>query len=78
MIRIKKTKLILLFGLLLVGSQNVSAQLDTKHWIPPFYAKPDPGTGTQIEKHFVSLSTPATDTISVAISAIESKPIKYT
>ncbi len=44
------------------------AQLDTKHWIPPFYAKPgtDSGTGS-LHKHFVSLSTPTTDTIPVYI-----------
>lgn len=47
---------------------GVSAQLDTKHWVPPFYAKPGPNTGTNnIQKHFVSLSTPTTDTIPVTI-----------
>ena len=68
MIPINKTKFILFFGLFLFMFQDVSAQLDTKHWIPPFYAKPGPGTGTNnIQKHFVSLSTPATDTIPVTI-----------
>ncbi len=68
MILIKKTRFILIFGLFLFTFQNVSAQLDTKHWIPPFYAKPGPGTGTSnLQKHFVSLSTPTTDTIPVSI-----------
>lgn len=63
-----KTRFILFFGLFLFMFQNVSAQLDTKHWIPPFYAKPGPNTGTSnLQKHFVSLSTPATDTIPVTI-----------
>lgn len=47
---------------------SAQAQLDTKHWIPPFYAKPGPGTGTtNIQKHFVSLSTPSDDVIPVTI-----------
>lgn len=63
-----KTKFILLFGFFLFTFQNVFAQLDTKHWIPPFYAKPGSDTGTgNMRKHFVSLSTPTTDTIPVTI-----------
>ena len=42
------------------------AQLDTKHWIPPFYAKPG-GSNPHMKEHFVTLSTPATDTIPVYI-----------
>lgn len=63
-----KTRLLVFFGLFIFTFQNVSAQLDTKHYIPPFYAKPGPNSGTSnMQKHFVSLSTPATDTIPVII-----------
>ena len=63
-----KTRYLLFIGFLLLMCTQVSAQLDTKHWIPPFYAKPGPGTGTtNIQKHFVSLSTPSEDTIPVTI-----------
>lgn len=63
-----KTRYLIFFGLLLFTCTQVSAQLDTRHWIPPFYAKPGPGTGTSnIQKHFVSLSTPTEDTIPVTI-----------
>jgi len=62
-----KTKYLIL-PLLLFFSFELSAQLDTKHWIPPFFAKVEDGTGTSnIRDHFVSLSTPATDTIPVVI-----------
>ncbi|MGB6035632.1 MAG: IgGFc-binding protein, partial [Cryomorphaceae bacterium] len=62
-----KTKYLLL-PLLLFFSFELAAQLDTKHWIPPFFAKVEDGTGTaNIRDHFVSLSTPATDTIPVVI-----------
>ncbi len=62
-----RTRLLVILGLCLLSMETV-AQLDTKHWIPPFYAKPGPGTGTSnIRNHFVSLSTPATDTIPVSI-----------
>jgi len=54
--------------LLLFFSFELAAQLDTKHWVPPFFAKVEDGTGTSnIRDHFVSLSTPATDTIPVVI-----------
>jgi len=63
-----KTKFYLLPFLLLIFSAEVFAQLDTKHWIPPFFAKVEDNTGTQnIRDHFVSLSTPAEDTIPVVI-----------
>ncbi|NEN21970.1 gliding motility-associated C-terminal domain-containing protein [Cryomorpha ignava] len=63
-----KTRYLLLFGFLLFTCTQVTAQLDTKHWIPPFYAKPGANTGTSnIQKHFVSLSTPSEDTIPVTI-----------
>jgi gliding motility-associated-like protein len=63
-----KTKFYLLPFLLLIFSADVFAQLDTKHWIPPFFAKVEDNTGTQnIRDHFVSLSTPAEDTIPVVI-----------
>jgi len=62
-----KTRILILLGLF-AFVLDTSAQLDTKHWIPPFYAKPGPGTGTtNLRDHFVSLSTPATDTIQVTI-----------
>jgi len=62
-----KKQILLIFGLLALVFDSYG-QLDTKHWIPPFYAKPGPGTNTSnIRKHFVSLSTPATDTIQVSI-----------
>jgi hypothetical protein len=64
-----KTKLIILIGLFSMLFEGANAQLDTKHWIPPFYAKPGPGTGTSnMRKHFVSLSTPTNDTIPVVIT----------
>jgi gliding motility-associated-like protein len=54
--------------LLLFFSFELAAQLDTKHWIPPFFAKLEDQSGTSsINKHFVSLSTPAEDTIPVII-----------
>lgn len=54
--------------LLLFFSFELSAQLDTKHWIPPFFAKVEDQSGTSnIRDHFVSLSTPAEDTIPVVI-----------
>ncbi|HKK38333.1 MAG TPA: hypothetical protein VJ949_02825, partial [Cryomorphaceae bacterium] len=54
--------------LLLFFSFEVAAQLDTKHWIPPFFAKVEDNTNQQnIEDHFVSLSTPTEDTIPVYI-----------
>ena len=63
-----KTRYLIFFGFLLFTFFNASAQLDTKHWIPPFYAKPGDNTlTTNIKKHFVSLSTPAIDTIPVVI-----------
>lgn len=63
-----KTRILLLPLLLLVFSIDVAAQLDTKHWIPPFFAKVEDDTNTQnIKDHFVSLSTPAEDTIPVVI-----------
>ncbi len=63
-----KTRYLIIFGLFLFTCTQLTAQLDTRHWIPPFYAKPGPGTGTSnIQKHFVSLSTPAEDTIPVTI-----------
>lgn len=63
-----KTKILTLPLLLLLFSIDVAAQLDTKHWIPPFFAKVEDSSGTShIRKHFVSLSTPAEDTIPVVI-----------
>jgi gliding motility-associated-like protein len=57
-----------LLGLLVLLCFSANAQLDTRHWIPPFYAKPGPGTGTSnIRDHFVSLSTPVEETIPVTI-----------
>ncbi len=55
--------------LLICGmASNVHAQLDTWHYVPPFYAKPGDGTGFQnIGEHFVSLSTPSESTIPVFI-----------
>ncbi len=56
----------LLFGMLL--QLEVAAQLDTKHYIPPFFAKVEDQSGTSnIRRHFVSLSTPSEDTIPVTI-----------
>ncbi len=47
---------------------NSWAQLDVRHWVPPFYAKPGDGTSTQnIEAHFVSLSTLSIEPIPVTI-----------
>lgn len=64
-----KTRLIILIGLFSMFFEGANAQLDTKHWIPPFYAKPGPNSGTSnIRKHFVSLSTPTNDTIPVVIT----------
>lgn len=63
-----KTIYLLIIGFFVLLGTQVSAQLDTKHWIPPFYAKPGPNTGTtNIQKHFVSLSTPSEDTIPITI-----------
>ncbi|MFT6997998.1 MAG: gliding motility-associated-like protein [Cryomorphaceae bacterium] len=63
-----KTKILTLPLLLLLFSIDVAAQLDTKHWIPPFFAKVESNSGiSDIKKHFVSLSTPAEDTIPVII-----------
>lgn len=63
-----KIRFILSIGVCLFAFHQATAQLDTKHWIPPFYAKPGPNTGTSnIQKHFVSLSTPTADTIPVTI-----------
>lgn len=62
-----KKRILLIIGLFALVFDS-SGQLDTKHWIPPFYAKPGPGTNTSnLRNHFVSLSTPATDTIQVTI-----------
>lgn len=55
---------LLFTGLSLAGF----AQLDTRHWVPPFYAKPGAGTGnSNLRTHFVSLSTPAVETIPITI-----------
>lgn len=63
-----KTRYLIFIGFLVFLCAEVSAQLDTKHWIPPFYAKPGANTGSaHMRKHFVSLSTPSTDTIPVTI-----------
>src|SRR5690554_25787 len=63
-----KTRYLFFFGIFLLLGGHSMAQLDTKHWIPPFYAKPGTNTGTtNMQKHFVSLSTPATDTIPIYI-----------
>jgi gliding motility-associated-like protein len=63
-----KTKHLLLPLLLMFFSFELIAQLDTKHWIPPFFAKVEDGSGTaNIRDHFVALSTPAEDTIPVVI-----------
>lgn len=63
-----KYKYLFLLGTLVFFTGNVFSQLDTKHWVPPFYAKPGTDTGgNNLKKHFVSLSTPATDTIPVTI-----------
>ncbi|MCZ4408712.1 gliding motility-associated C-terminal domain-containing protein [Cryomorphaceae bacterium 1068] len=63
-----KTKYIVLPLLLFFFSFELAAQLDTKHWIPPFFAKVEDQSGTSnIRDHFVSLSTPAEDTIPVVI-----------
>jgi len=49
-------------------STGLMAQLDTRHWIPPFFALLEDSSNQQnIRKHFVSLSTPAEDTIPVVI-----------
>jgi len=64
---LSKKLFLLILGLFALVFDS-SAQLDTKHWIPPFYAKPGPGSGTSnIRKHFVSLSTPAIEPIQVTI-----------
>ncbi|MCH2215848.1 MAG: gliding motility-associated C-terminal domain-containing protein [Flavobacteriales bacterium] len=63
-----KTKIYLSALLLLFFGLELSAQLDTKHWIPPFFAKVENNSGTSnIRDHFVSLTTPAEDTIPVII-----------
>jgi len=63
-----KTKYLLLPLLLYFFSFELAAQLDTKHWIPPFFAKVEDQSGTSnIRDHFVALSTPAEDTIPVVI-----------
>ncbi|MEM9050985.1 MAG: gliding motility-associated C-terminal domain-containing protein [Bacteroidota bacterium] len=64
-----KTKIYLPSLLLLFFSLELSAQLDTKHWMPPFFAKVEDNSGTSnIRDHFVSLSTPTEDTIPVVIT----------
>lgn len=63
-----KHKYLILLGIFALFTHAAFSQLDTKHWVPPFYAKPGPGTaGTNMKKHFVSLSTPSMDTIPVTI-----------
>jgi len=63
-----KTKIFLSFILLFCTTVELSAQLDTKHWIPPFFAKSENNSGIgDIREHFVSLSTPTLDTIPVVI-----------
>jgi gliding motility-associated-like protein len=63
-----KSKIILLLLSFLAINTNSWAQLDVRHWIPPFYAKPGNGTGIQnINAHFVSLSTLSIDPIPVTI-----------
>lgn len=63
-----KIRYLLFFGFFLLIGGHVTAQLDTKHWVPPFYAKPGDNSGkVNLQKHFVSLSTPSTDTIPVYI-----------
>jgi len=60
---------LLISVIVVLTSFEVSAQLDTKHWLPPYFAKPGPGTGNQsIEDHFVTLSTPVEETIPVVIT----------
>lgn len=55
--------------IVVLTSFEVSAQLDTKHWVPPYFAKPGPETGNNsIEDHFVALSTPFEETIPVTIT----------
>lgn len=61
-----KTRYLFFFVLFLLFGGQAMAQLDTKHWIPPFYAKPG-GNNLHMRKHFVSLSTPSADTIPVYI-----------
>ena len=61
-----KIRYLFFFGFFLLMGGHVMAQLDTKHWIPPFYAKPG-GNNLHMKKHFVSLSTPSADTIPVYI-----------
>ncbi len=63
-----KSKRLLLSTCAIIAFLSANAQLDTRHWVPPFFAKPGPGTGTtNIRDHFVALSTPAEETIPVTI-----------
>ncbi|MEM6829801.1 MAG: IgGFc-binding protein [Bacteroidota bacterium] len=57
----------LLSALLLVTTLSVLAQLDTRHYIPPMYAREDPATGTG-EDIYLILSTPQTDPFEVTIT----------
>lgn len=63
-----KTKALLLSLMVVFVSAGLRAQLDTKHWIPPFFALVEDQSGTSnIRTHFVSLSTPSEEIIPVTI-----------
>ncbi len=57
--------LLLVFAVLLMPS-TASAQLDTRHWVPPLWS-PD-GSGTAVGEHFVLVSTPEVSPVDFELS----------
>ncbi|MFA8432995.1 MAG: gliding motility-associated C-terminal domain-containing protein [Marinifilaceae bacterium] len=58
-------KSICFFGILLLNGNNVFAQLDTKHYIPPCYAGTD--SYYNVGKHWAVITTPSTEPIEILI-----------
>ncbi|WP_313804802.1 T9SS type B sorting domain-containing protein [Flavobacterium sp.] len=56
---------------LLLFSNFIAAQLSSKHWIPPIHSR-DP---SQIEDHYVYLSTPEVNPIQVTITYGDGSPV---
>ncbi|MGB6035165.1 MAG: T9SS type A sorting domain-containing protein [Cryomorphaceae bacterium] len=58
----------LLLLALVASYTQLSAQYDTEHWIPPFFAKLEDASGTSnIRNHFVTLTTEVDDVFPVVI-----------
>ncbi|RED99763.1 tandem-95 repeat protein [Marinoscillum furvescens] len=62
----KKTIQTVLFFIVCLSSQQVLAQLDTRHYIPPMYARVDQATGGS-EDIYLVLTTPKTTAFTVQV-----------